>query len=214
MGGESNMLGKLVNVASSIQAGVSDASSAAKKQAENLNQTIRSSAQAIENKVIDTKNDVVDFSASVAEAGSKSIKTMIGIASLISEVGLIIGSITAPVPTLIGVCLLWLIKFQVEESIDSFDHSMRDRRQDRKAKKVAAILKQYGQIPENAVIRTDLFSMSINVRTGVITGMIMAGALKGRSLDTLTVNELRGLIGECQDEESSNLLEAYLAIRS
>ena len=66
--------------------------------------------------------------------------------------------------------------------------------------------KSSGQVSR---VRSNFIEMTLDHDTGAMTGMIVAGRLKGTSLDTLELSVLLGLLGEF-DEESSNLLAAYL----
>jgi DnaJ-like protein len=58
-------------------------------------------------------------------------------------------------------------------------------------------------------VRSNFLDMKLDHETGAMTGTIIAGRLKGTSLDALESSALVGLLGEF-DEESQNLLAAYL----
>jgi DnaJ domain len=58
-------------------------------------------------------------------------------------------------------------------------------------------------------VRSNFVEMTLDHDTGAMTGMIVAGRLKGTSLDALESSVLVGLLSEF-DEESRNLLAAYL----
>jgi hypothetical protein len=58
-------------------------------------------------------------------------------------------------------------------------------------------------------VRSNFVEMSLDHDTGAMTGVIVAGRLKGTSLDTLERSALVALLAEF-DEESRNLLGAYL----
>jgi len=66
--------------------------------------------------------------------------------------------------------------------------------------------KSSGQVSR---VRSNFVEMTLDHDTGAMTGTIVAGRLKGASLDTLERSVLIGLLGEF-DEESRNLLAAYL----
>ena len=66
--------------------------------------------------------------------------------------------------------------------------------------------KSSGQVSR---VRSNFVEMTLDHDTGAMTGTIVAGRLKGTSLDTLELSVLLGLLGEF-DEESRNLLAAYL----
>jgi len=58
-------------------------------------------------------------------------------------------------------------------------------------------------------VRSNFIDMKLDHDTGAMTGTIIAGRLKGTSLDALETSALVGLLPEF-DEESGNLLAAYL----
>ena len=58
-------------------------------------------------------------------------------------------------------------------------------------------------------VRSNFVEMTLDHDTGAMTGMIVAGRLKGTSLDALESSVLVSLLSEF-DEESRNLLAAYL----
>jgi hypothetical protein len=62
-------------------------------------------------------------------------------------------------------------------------------------------------------VRSNFVEMMLDHDTGAMTGTIVAGRLKGTSLDTLESSVLVGLLSEF-DEESRNLLVAYLDRRN
>ncbi len=64
----------------------------------------------------------------------------------------------------------------------------------------------------NPVITTRFLRMSFDLRTGVMSGEILAGTFQGRTLDSLSPQELNELKSqyEQQDKESARLLNAYI----
>ena len=66
--------------------------------------------------------------------------------------------------------------------------------------------KSSGQVSR---VRSNFVEMILDHDSGAMTGAIVAGRLKGTSLDTLELSVLVGLLAEF-DEESRNLLAAYL----
>ena len=62
-------------------------------------------------------------------------------------------------------------------------------------------------------VRSNFLEMTLDHDSGATTGTIVAGRLKGTSLDALELSVLIGLLAEF-DEESRNLLAAYLDRRN
>ena len=66
-------------------------------------------------------------------------------------------------------------------------------------------------------VRTDWFEMELDHDTGAMNGVVLRGTHSGAALDDLTVEQLRTVTRELvrsQDEESVQLLEAYLDRRT
>jgi hypothetical protein len=70
--------------------------------------------------------------------------------------------------------------------------------------------KSAGQVSR---VRSNFLEMTLDHDSGAMTGTIVAGRLKGTSLDALELSALIGLIAEF-DEESRSLLAAYLDRRN
>ena len=63
-----------------------------------------------------------------------------------------------------------------------------------------------------SVVETRYLRMTLDHDTGTMDGTVLCGALAGQRLGTLSAQQLRDLLAECQhdDEESAALLTAYL----
>ena len=61
-------------------------------------------------------------------------------------------------------------------------------------------------------VETGRLRMTIDHDTGALSGEVLGGAYRGRTLDSLSEAELLALLSECrrEDPESARLLEAYL----
>lgn len=65
-------------------------------------------------------------------------------------------------------------------------------------------------------VETGRLRMTIDHDTGALSGEVLGGAYRGRTLDSLSEAELLALLSECrrEDPESARLLEAYLDRRA
>ncbi|MBF0307716.1 MAG: DnaJ domain-containing protein [Alphaproteobacteria bacterium] len=64
---------------------------------------------------------------------------------------------------------------------------------------------------QRSEVNSRFLAMSLDHDTGALSGTVLEGPLRGRSLDDLGVAELQALLRECQaDPQSSQLLEAWL----
>ena len=59
--------------------------------------------------------------------------------------------------------------------------------------------------------QTSELAMKLNHQTGTMTGMVLAGELEGRDIDSLSDEELHQVYKTLREEESKRLLEAYVA---
>ena len=61
-------------------------------------------------------------------------------------------------------------------------------------------------------VRTRFIDMTLDHDSGSITGVVVRGAFKDKSLDELSIAELSVLLAECQkkDSQSASVLESYL----
>ncbi len=65
---------------------------------------------------------------------------------------------------------------------------------------------------QSSDVRTKFLEMVLDHDTGAISGTVIAGNFKGRTLNDLSVEEIAELISECQtsDKQSVSLIQAYL----
>ncbi len=65
---------------------------------------------------------------------------------------------------------------------------------------------------QTSTIRTRYLHMSLEHDSGTMTGEVLAGPFQGRRLDQLSLQELRSLLEECEqnDTQSAAVLQAYL----
>ncbi len=63
----------------------------------------------------------------------------------------------------------------------------------------------------SSTVNTRFLAMRLDHETGALSGSVLEGQFKGRTLDTLSLDELLVLMSECRaDEQSAAVLEAYL----
>ncbi len=69
--------------------------------------------------------------------------------------------------------------------------------------------------PDSSTVNTDLIEMTLDHDSGRLSGRVLSGEYKGRSLDDLSDEDLAGLYAWCKqvDMDSARLLESYLAAR-
>lgn len=89
---------------------------------------------------------------------------------------------------------------------------MRFRSWARTAKTFARMSRGQGGGGQTSDIRTRFFSLSLDHDSGVLSGEILEGTYVGRTIESLSRDELIDLLGACQQEDpqSAQVLEAYL----
>ncbi len=184
------------------------------RAADAVNKASRGAACTVETSLLEAKDSVLDKCVSVTGAAVKIYHGVVGTVAMMVELGVVVAAVTAPVPTAIGICLLWLLKWQLNSVSGAVNDAVKEEAANRKLKRVTGLLKKYGSIPETANLKTDTVSMVINSRTGEVTGSVLAGAFKGRDLDSLTDGDLVQLIESSKSQDSKDVFEAYQALRN
>lgn len=129
-------------------------------------------------------------------------------------VGVTIGLIAAPVPVGIGLGILWFMDSQLKDRQVQIESHVEESKKRRKHERVVSLLRKYGEIPETAIIETALLKMSLNSKTGEITGVVLAGDFKGSRIESLDYQSLFKLIESCgADVESRQILEVIENMR-
>ncbi|HDU2625763.1 TPA: hypothetical protein ACP3ZG_000610 [Pseudomonas aeruginosa] len=167
----------------------------------------------VEATAVGAKDAVLNRTNQITGTVAKTYYGVKGTVSWMVDVGIVVAAIAAPVPTAIGIGLLWVLENQIKAVAADIDESNRDREQKRKLQRVTSLLKKYGQIPESASLKTEYVSMWINSRTGTVDGEILSGEFKGRFLCALTESNLERLIEHSKDPDTKQILEGYLSLR-
>lgn len=163
----------------------------------------------VSNKVTSTVSGVVTTVEVIGGKIQRSISWILGFSVFIVEAGITIAAVVAPVPTIIGVCIIYLMTtfiMNVSEEVD-------EKQSNKKLKKTIETLKKYGKIPKNAIVKTDYLEMDINSETGEIKGTILKGDFQNASISELSISNIENLTKFSEDKQTRDLLEAYLEFR-
>lgn len=136
-------------------------------------------------------------------------KMMAAMTLLIIEAGAVIAPIVAPVPVAIGLTIMALLTHALRHSLDE-NKSQAERK---KAERLAKIISRYGKIPETASVRTDYLDLTINSKTGEVSGKVRQEGNLWIDLGRLGVADLQSLKLNINCSESAALLDALLALR-
>lgn len=154
-----------------------------------------------------------DVRAAAIGTVAKTYAGAVLIFDAIKVAGVTVAFITAPVPTMVGLAVLWLLELGLESIKGDIDSILADSKKQRKFTRVVGLLKKYGKIPETAVVETRLVEMSINSTTGTVRGTILRGEFKGIALDTIGEDDLVELASTAPDSDTRSVIEAYISYR-
>lgn len=189
---------------------VSDFSQSAKDAVTNK---VEGGAHFVESKALGIRDSALDLGTSISGTTARIVLGVKGTVSVMVNVGIPVIAVVAPVPTLIGLGLLWLIHHQITESNATVDQLVADERDKRKLERVTLLLKKYGQIPETATLETDLIIMVIDSKNGDVSGRVLSGEYQDRELSTLSDDDVERLMKFAPDDDTKSIVEAYKALR-
>jgi hypothetical protein len=169
-------------------------------------------AFSLESRAFIARDAILDKADSFKGSASKVYASAVGTISLASTLGLTVSAIAAPVPTAIGIRLLYLFELQYKQQCRDIDNTVVARWRKREQKRILALLKKHGAIPASALLETEWIKVCIN-STGEINGVVIQGPLKDRHLQQLSVEDIQDCIDCAPDDETLEILQAYLAFR-
>lgn len=174
----------------------------------------RNAIFAVENKVLSVRDSALDTATGFAGATIKLYRGVAGTVKTMIELGVVVVTVVAPVPTFIGVALLWLLEQQLKKSNAATDKAIDGARDQRKFERVTGLLKKYGQIPETATLQTELIHMTIDSKTGDVKGSVLSGEFCGRELSSLSSEDIARMLDFAPDKDTKSILEAYSSLRN
>lgn len=179
-------------------------------QADSVVADVKYRAENLFNSASDTAEAALD------NAAATFIKAYVGTVAALSYIkwtGLVIASITAPVPTFIAMAMFWLMEISLESVKNNVDGSLKDRKKKREFDRVVSVLKKYGKIPQKAIVETNLVRMQIDSGSGFVDGVIISGAFKDVLLSDLDDDSLISMASTTDDKDTKALLESYVSFR-
>ncbi len=180
-------------------------------QAESIFDGARFKFENIYVSTVSTVEDVVDFTSATF---FKACGSVIGTYYALKYAGLTIALVTAPVPTLIAMAVLWMMELSVDSLKTDIDSELKDRAKKRDFDRVVKILKKYGKIPKTAVVETEHMRMEIDSITGSVTGEIRTGFFNTATQLSDVDDENLIAFAATRDEETKSLVEAYLSYKT
>lgn len=166
--------------------------------------------------VVDTKNAVVDTVALATDTVYTITKTVVSFgvtAALVAgSVGLVVAAVTAPVPVLIGVCIVDIMTMIYAFKPDPLDE-VEMRAIKRQNGRLIEKLSRYGAIPATSLIETPNAKFRLDMNNGTITGTIKSGFFSSSDIQTMSTDDLKAFAAST-DKETRSLIEAYLKFRA
>lgn len=173
----------------------------------------RDTAFTVESSALEARDAVRNKATAIAGSVEKTYRGAVMAVGAVSSFGIIMAGIFAPVPTFIGITILWILEQHIKTNAGLVDKAVETEQAQRKLDRVTAMLKKYGKIPEVALLESEGVSMSINNVTGEVTGKILKGEFEGLQLEDLSEDDLTRLIEFCSDQDTKNILEGYASLR-
>lgn len=112
-------------------------------------------ALTIETRAVTARDAILDRADSFKGSASKVYAGAIGTIDLITTLGLTFSAIAAPVPTIIGIGLIYLFESQYKLRLEETEIAVAIRQRQRKQARVIALLKKHGAIPESAALEAE-----------------------------------------------------------
>lgn len=123
--------------------------------------------------------------------------------------GVTISLVVAPVPTVIGLAMMWLINLSVEAAKSEIDNKSNIKKRQREIKRLTGILKKFGSIPQTAYIETRYVKIKLDATTNNIEGTILAGEFTGVGLNNIDCDQLDQLIQSCPCADTRDVLLGF-----
>lgn len=185
-----------------------------KKFATGIN-TAAKTAQCRVETIYQTSKD--EISNRIDDGVSAAQKVYVGAKGVVDTwvtAGVTISLVVAPVPTVIGLAMMWLINLSVEAAKSEIDNQVNQKKRKREIKRLTGILKKFGAIPQTAYIETRYVKITLDATTNNIEGKILAGDFKGVSLHDIGNDQLEHLIQSCPCTETKDVLLGFKKFQS
>ena len=158
----------------------------------------------------DSVEDAVDFTSAMF---LKAYAGMIGTYYALKYAGIAVALVTAPVPTLVAISVLWMMELSIDSIRSDIDSELKEGRKKRDFDRVVNTLKKYGKIPQKALVETAFVKMEIDSVSGSVNGVVLVGKFKGVSLNEISDDDLLELAAKSPDTDTKSLLESYRSYR-
>ena len=149
---------------------------------ENLKTSLSNTFARAECLAIDIRNSISDTVDDSLSGIKKLYVSVTGFLSFLTTAGLTIAAITAPVPTAIALAMFWIMNSAIDEACEQIERDTTKSKDSREREKALHLLKKYGALPQNAIVKTPYIEIQIDSLTGLVTGKVLHGDYEGKSL--------------------------------
>lgn len=160
-----------------------------------------------------TRDKMKDQVETLTGAAEKSYLAAKGTLEAFAVSGIVVAAIVAPVPTLAGLAILFIMESSVESAVKGVDQKIRDAKHQRDRDRALALLKKHGKVPAVAHVSTDYLTMELHAETGQADGVVIKGAFRTRKLSSLSGDELQFLRDHAPDHHTAELIDAYVSFQ-
>lgn len=203
------MFNKIKNTFNSTKKNINDSVDSLNKTIHSTKKSINDSFDSTIDSVKDAKDTVSSTIETVSEQTGKLISNFIGLSFIGANIGIVVSAIVAPVPTLIGAAIIWLMADYIENILNGIE----EKNDNKKRSRIIEKLKKYGVIPQTAKIKNDYLDMTISSETGEITGTILKGSFKKEKIEELDIYDIQSLMNEIDDKDTLELLNALMSFK-
>lgn len=190
---------------------LSDAVSTAKTKVDDMTDSIAGTTEEIyssaEAKVLNT----VEIGIATA---MKAYTGVVGTIQAFTYAGIAVAVIVAPVPTAVGMAMLWLMGLSIDAAKNDIDTQLKESKKKREFDRAVSLLKKYGRIPSTAIVDTEYLRLEIDSESGTVDGLIKKGEFEKQNLSNLNSSTIESLIDSCPDNDTRDLLEAFKSFKA
>ncbi|WP_045861656.1 hypothetical protein [Teredinibacter purpureus] len=190
---------------------LNDVVTSAKNKVDDVTNTV---AGATEELYISAETRVLNTVDSGLATAKKTYTGIVGTIQAFTYAGIAIAFVVAPVPTAVGMAMLWLMELSIDAAKSDIDTQLEESLKKREFDRAVGLLKKYGRIPATAIVETEYVRLEIDSENGTADGIIKKGIFKKQTLSTLDSETINSMINSCPNNESKEIIQAFKAFKA
>ncbi len=176
--------------------------------AEELSNTVKSKTS---HYVTTARDGIADTADEIIDAAFKMYAGILSAWETMKAVGITVSFIAAPVPTAIGLIVLWIMEESLKAQKTAIDEAVVDSKKKRKFDRAIKQLKDYGAIPQTSILETAYVKLEVDSLSQTADGYIKQGEYKNKALSDLTEADINKLIENTPEKETGEILSGFKA---